>query len=277
MVIGTLLAIISIVAGFYVYINQAGGLRQFLETELTILAGAGAVTVGEAHLGLAMTGQPLAVTAKDIVIDLDQSRLKLPDVELQFGLGSVFSGRPEALILRGVQLDLVRQKQGWSGSAELSFLGQVGAGSVLQADNLPQNWLTGIKRVSVETDRLSLRDADGTRPPIILNDIHIDLLALADDDVSGSMRARRVAADGSDDGSFTVAFNGWATGETLSLDVSASRLQTADIANYIAGLPVEWRNPGRLSGHVGLTIAAGQLDRSKPMSIWSMASWGPRV
>ena len=129
MVIGMLLALVGMGAGGYVYINQAGGLRQFLETELTILAGAGAVTVGEAHLGLAMTGQPLAVTAKDIVIDLDQSRLNLPDVELQFGLVSVFSGRPEAVILRGVQLDLVRQKQGWSGSAEL-FISGAGRGTV---------------------------------------------------------------------------------------------------------------------------------------------------
>lgn len=231
MVIGALLALVGMGAGGYVYINQAGGLRQFLETELTILAGAGAVTVGEAHLGVAMTGQPLAVTAKDIVIDLDQSRLNLPDVELQFGFASLFNGRPEAVILRGVQLDLVRQKQGWSGSAELLFLGQVGARSAAHPDAMSKNRLAGIKRIAVETDRLSLRDADGARPPIILSDIHIDLVALADDDVSGSMRARRVAADGGDDGSFTVAFNGWPTGENLSLDVSASGLQTADIAD----------------------------------------------
>jgi hypothetical protein len=263
MVIGALLALVGMVAGGYVYINQAGGLRQFLETELTILAGAGAVTVGEAHLGLAMTGQPLAVTAKDIVIDLDQSRLDLPDVELQFGFASLFNGRPEAVILRGVQLDLVRQKQGWSGSAELLFMGQVGARSAAHPDAMSKSRLAGIKRIAVETDRLSLRDADGVRPPIILSDIHIDLVALADDDVSGSMRARRVAADGGDDGSFTVAFNGWPTGDNLLLDVSASGLQTADIASYIDGVPVVWRTPGRLSGHVGLAMTAGHLDRIK--------------
>ena len=263
MVIGALLALVGMGAGGYVYINQAGGLRQFLETELTILAGAGAVTVGEAHLGVAMTGQPLAVTAKDIVIDLDQSRLNLPDVELQFGFASLFNGRPEAVILRGVQLDLVRQKQGWSGSAELLFLGQVGARSAAHPDAMSKSRLAGIKRIAVETDRLSLRDADGARPPIILSDIHIDLVALADDDVSGSMRARRVAADGGDDGSFTLAFNGWPMGENLSLDVSASELQTADIANYIDGIPVVWRTPGRLSGHVGLAMTAGHLDRIK--------------
>lgn len=224
--IGFLFVILGVVAGGYVYVNQAGGLRRLLETELKILAGNAHVSVGAAKLSFSASAQPLTVQASDIVIALDDSQIDLPSIDLKFGLASLFNGHPEAVVLRGAKLDLVRQDSGWSGSAELIFLGQIAARSS-NAQSGTENVtgavgrLGGIKRISVETDRLSLSDASGKLPKIVFADISVDMFAPDDTAISGSMRARRLDADSATEaGSFTIAFEGWPGADDFRLNVS---------------------------------------------------------
>ena len=123
-IIVLLLATMIFGAG-YVYVNQAGGLRRLLETELSHMVGNGSAAVGDARLTFGLSRHPLQLVAENIVINLERGQIDLPDVEIGFGLTSLFGGRPETILLRGIKLDLVKKASGWSGSPAIIFLDQL--------------------------------------------------------------------------------------------------------------------------------------------------------
>ena len=264
--LGLVLIAVGFVFGGYLYVNQAGGLRRLLETELTIMAGNAPVSVGDARFGFAAGDYPVFIGATDIVITIDDSQIRLPSIDVRFGLGSIFDGHPKAITMRGVKLDLVRQQSGWSGSSELLFLSQLVARAPV-VDTPPERGkaaagrIAGIEHIAVETDRLSLSDATGLLSNVVFSNIYIDAFAPSDDVVSVSMRASRQNESGANDGSFTIAVDGWSGDGSFQLDVSASNLQTADIAGYIDGVPKALQNPGHLSGHIRVEIQNGVLQR----------------
>ena len=124
-VIAVLLLATIIFGAGYVYVNQAGGLRRVLETELSRMVGNGSASVGDARLNFALSRYPLQLVAENIVINLERDQIELPNVEIGFGLTSLFDGRPETILLRGIKLDLVKKASGWSGSPAIIFLGQL--------------------------------------------------------------------------------------------------------------------------------------------------------
>ena len=265
-VITVLLLATMIFGAGYVYVNQAGGLRRLLETELSHMVGNGSAAVGDARLTFALSRHPLQLVAENIVINLDRGQIDLPDVEIGFGLTSLFGGRPETILLRGIKLDLVKKASGWSGSPAIIFLDQLAKQSNQLEIGKPrsgpiQNRLGGMKSIAIETDRLSLSHENGALPKLVFGDIHIDVTSDDDGAVAGSLRARRLASDDAAAGSFTLSFDGWPGSDSFAFDMSASDLNTADISGYIDRLPVALRQIGILSGHLGLEMTDDLLTK----------------
>jgi hypothetical protein len=258
-VITVLLLATMIFGTGYVYVNEAGGLRRFLETELSRMVGNGSASVGNARLNFALSRRPLQLGAENIVINLEGDQIELPDVEIGFSLTSLFGGRPETILLRGITLDLVKKASGWSGSPAVVFLDQLAKQSNQLETGKPglgasQSRLSGVKLIAIETDRLSFSHETGALPKLVFADIHIDVTSGDDGAVSGSLRARRLASDDVVAGSFALSFDGWPGSEFFAFDMSASDLNTADISGYIDRLPAALRQIGVLSGHLGLEM-----------------------
>ena len=265
-VITVLLLATMIFGAGYVYVNQAGGLRRLLETELSHMVGNGSAAVGDARLTFALSRHPLQLVAENIVINLERGQIDLPDVEIGFGLTSLFGGRPETILLRGIKLDLVKKASGWSGSPAIIFLDQLAKQSNQLEIGKPrsgpiQNRLGGMKSIAIETDRLSLSHENGALPKLVFGDIHIDVTSDDDGAVAGSLRARRLASDDAAAGSFTLSFDGWPGSDSFAFDMSASDLNTANISGYIDRLPVALRQIGILSGHLGLEMTDDLLTK----------------
>ncbi|MDA9598142.1 hypothetical protein N9S15_01565, partial [bacterium] len=265
-VIAVLLLATIIFGAGYVYVNQAGGLRRVLETELSRMVGNGSASVGDARLNFALSRFPLQLVAENIVISLERDQIELPNVEIGFGLKSLFDGRPETILLRGIKLDLVKKASGWSGSPGIIFLGQLAKQSSQLESGKPrlgagQNRLGGVKLIAIETDRLSLSHRNGALSKLIFADIYIDVTSGDDGAVAGSLRARRLTSDGAAAGSFTLSFDGWPRSNSFAFDMSASALNTADISGYIDRLPAALGQIGVLSGHLGLEMKDGLLTK----------------
>ncbi|MDC1383311.1 DUF3971 domain-containing protein [Candidatus Puniceispirillum sp.] len=261
----TVAMIVTVTIGaIYLYVNQAGGLRRLLETELSLMVGVDTATVGQARFSLIFSSQPIQVTAKNIVISLKSEKINLPSTDIRFGLTSIFNGQPEMIILRGIKLDLVKKTAGWAGSPALLFLGQITKG--LNQANSPSNELRighnrlqGIKNIVIETDRLSLSHEVGTIPKLAFEDIYIDVRLGDNGKVFGHLRANCLNQDEHDAGSFAVSFEGLPGSHQIKLDLSASKLATRFISGYTDLLPVYLRQIGVLSGRVGLEVNDGSL------------------
>jgi hypothetical protein len=258
-VITVLLLATMIFGAGYVYVNQAGGLRRLLETELSRMVGKGWASVGDARLNFALSRRPLQLGAENIIINLERDQIELPDVEIGFGLTSLFGGRPETILLRGIKLDLVKKASGWSGSSAVVFLDQMAKQSNQLETGKPrsdasQNRLGGVKLIVIETDRLSLSHETGVLPKLVFADINIDVTSGDDGAVAGSLRARRLASDDVAAGSFTLSFDGWPGSDSFAFDMSASDLNTSDIGGYIDRFPAALRQIGVLSGHLDLEM-----------------------
>jgi len=230
------------------------------------MVGNGSAAVGDARLTFALSRHPLQLVAENIVINLERGQIDLPDVEIGFGLTSLFGGRPETILLRGIKLDLVKKASGWSGSPAIIFLDQLAKQSNQLEIGKPrsgpiQNRLGGMKSIAIETDRLSLSHENGALPKLVFGDIHIDVTSNDDGAVAGSLRARRLASDDAAAGSFTLSFDGWPGSDSFAFDMSASDLNTADISGYIDRLPVALRQIGILSGHLGLEMTDDLLTK----------------
>ena len=261
-----MLIVVSVGGGGYIYVNQAGGLRLLLETKLLAMAGGGNVAVGDVRVGFAASRQPLHVNASNIVVTLDESQIDLPGMQLKFGLDSLFHGRPSSILLKGLKLDLVKNEKGWSASPAVLFFGHLGNKNTAKSSSKGQgkdvaSRFAGIKQIAIESDRMSLSYADRDLPPVVFSDIHIDIMSFANRSISGSMRALRLDDDGNNAGSFTIALDGMPDGKNMVFDLTASKLMTANISDYVEQMPNILRQPGYLSGHLGLEIKDSIIRR----------------
>ena len=170
--------IVVIFAAGYLYVNQAGGLSRLLETELATMVGSGTASVGDARISVSLSRQPVQLTASNLVISLDSEKINLPRADLGFGWTSVLRGRPETIFLRGVKLDLVKKTGGWSGSPAILFLDRLAKNANQTPPNSTQlrnarSYLSGVKLIAIETDRLSLSHENAALPGLIFEDIYI--------------------------------------------------------------------------------------------------------
>ena len=112
---GTIFGLLSlcVVAGF-AFVQQAGGLSQLVENQMNKISDRLVVAVSDAGLGLQMSFRPLTLKIDNMRIELDQSKILVPTAEFEFGFASLLTRQAEKLILRGLDLDLVKTENGWN-------------------------------------------------------------------------------------------------------------------------------------------------------------------
>ncbi|MGB0690367.1 MAG: hypothetical protein ACPGOZ_06735, partial [Candidatus Puniceispirillum sp.] len=256
LVFTTLLLILVLIAGIAGFVVvQAGGLRQFLEDELSKLSPAVSAEVGAARLAFSMTSTPVSVVAKDIAFSFGDGAVTVPEGEVKFGFNSLWTGMPLALNLRGIEIQLVKSPTGWSGSQSTvllnALLGTTPDGATVPpADPAKDNGafnFTGLEQISIETDLVTISDASGVLAPIQLTGIYFDAQIEASGQVVGGVRGQRLI-DGVDAGRLAITFSGLPHGEQFVTDITADELNLADIAEYLDLDMVRQSHFGTLSG-----------------------------
>jgi len=269
-VFGAVLCVIALigVAGV-LYVNQAGGLARLIERQLNSVSDKLVVNIAAARLGVELSSRPLILTTSDVYITVGESTINLPAAELEFGLSSLLTGQPEKLVLRGVELDLVKTATGWRGSKLFGIAGALAEANALHpAASAHANPATtpavppfqGLRKIGIDAERVTLSDASGVLPPVAFSDIYVDLDALAAGALSGTVRGRQIS-DGlnTDAGTFTGTFTSWSGGGRLAVDVTAQNFELDDVMAYSDVVPPAIRHLGTLSGHVGVTVDAAKI------------------
>ena len=107
------LLLLCVGAGF-AFVHQAGGVSQLVEQRLNKISDRLVMAVADAGLGVRMSARPLTLKIDSMRIELDQSKILVPNAEFEFGVASLLTRQPEKLTLRGLDLDLVKTENGWN-------------------------------------------------------------------------------------------------------------------------------------------------------------------
>ena len=253
---GTIFGLLGLcaVAGF-VFVQQAGGLSQLVENQMNKISDRLVVAVSDAGLGLQMSFRPLTLKIDNMRIELDQSKILVPTAEFEFGFASLLTRQAEKLILRGLDLDLVKTENGWNIPKIMGVTGalldQTGqAGAIAQS-------LT-MRKIGIDVAKMTLSDATGTLPKVRFSDLYFDLESLTNGSLIGSMRGRHETGM-KDAGDFTATFTGWPGGSRFAVDLTAQKLRVSDFAGYIDKIPDEFKMLGTVSGHVGINVEESEI------------------
>ena len=118
---------------------------------------------------------------------MDQSKILVPTAKFEFGFGSLLTGHPEKLILRSLNLDLVKTENGWNipkimgvTGALLDRTGQAGTNAHSQT----------IRKIGIDVSSISLSDATGILPKVRFSDLYFDFESLTNGSLLGSVRGR---------------------------------------------------------------------------------------
>ena len=85
-----------------------------------------------------MSLRPLTLKIDNMRIELDQSKILVPTAEFEFGFASLLTRQPEKLILRGLDLDLVKTENGWNIPKIMGVTGAL-LGQTGQADKISKS------------------------------------------------------------------------------------------------------------------------------------------
>ena len=243
------------VAGFF-YVNQAGGLAQLIESKFNNVSGKIDLKVGSARIGAVLSLRPLVLKTYDVYINAEESSIKLPVAEFEFGLTSLTTGKPEKLVFRGLELDLVKTTEGWSGHKIFGFIGMLSGKS---AKNASAQVNHGLQKIGIDDFSITLADASGQLPSVKFSNLYLDFELLSAGALSGSLRGRHTK-DEENAGNFTATFTGWPGDERFLVDVTAQDLKLDDTLSYIEQMPIELKHLGTFSGHLGLSFNASQIE-----------------
>ena len=272
LVFTTLLLILVLITGIVGYvIVQAGGLRQFLEYELSKVSPVVSAEIGAARFAFSISPTPISVLAEDITFSYGDGAVIVPEGEVKFGFKSLWTGMPLALNLRGMEIHLVKSATGWSGSQSTALLNALvgtppdgGTKNTTNAvaENLPSVNFSGLKKISIETDLVTVSDATGILAPIQLTGIYIDAQLEDSGQIIGGVRGQRLIDD-ADAGRLAITFAGLPNSEEFITDITADELNLADIAEYLDITMVRQSHFGTLSGFLKV-----QLSRSSVTSVF---------
>ena len=110
---GAMLASLLVLAiASVVFVQQAGGLSPLVERQLNKISDQIVVRVSDAGLDLQWSSRPVVLKTYDVQMQLQESTLQIPSAEFEFGLTTLLTGQPEKLVLRGLDLDLVKTANG---------------------------------------------------------------------------------------------------------------------------------------------------------------------
>ncbi len=245
---------LCVVAGF-AFVQQAGGLSQLVEHRLNKISDRLVVAVSDAGLGLQMSLRPLTLNIDHMRIELDQSKILVPTAEFEFGFASLLTGQPEKLILRGLDLDLVKTENGWNMPKIMGVTGAL-LGRTEQAGKIAQN-LT-MRKIGIDVASMTLSDATGILPKVRFSDLYFDFEALTNGSLVGSIRGRHDTS-ATDAGDFTATLTGWPGGSRFAVDMTAQKLRLTDFAGYIDKIPDEFKTLGTVSGHIGINVEESEI------------------
>ena len=241
-------------AGF-AFIQQAGGLTQLAEHRLNKISDRFVVAVSDAKLGLQMSARPFTLEIDDMRIELDQSKILVPKAEFEFGFASLLTRQPEKLILRGLDLDLVKTENGWNIPKIMgltgAFLDRTG-----RDGQIAQNHT--IRRIGIDVASVTLSDATGILPKVRFSDLYFDFESLKNGSLVGSIRGRHVTS-ATDAGNFTATFTGRPEVSQFSVDMTAKKFRLTDLAGYIDKIPNAFKTLGTVSGHVGINVEGSEI------------------
>ena len=243
-----------IVAGF-AFVQQAGGLSKLVEHRLNKISDTLVVAVSDAGLGVQMSLRPLTLKIYDMRIELDQSKILVPTAEFEFGFASLLTIQPEKLILRGLDLDLVKTENGWDIP---KIIGMTGAllDRTGQDGKIAQS-LT-MRKIGIDVDSMTLSDATGTLPKVRFSNLYFDFESLTNGSLVGSIRGRHDTS-ATDVGDFTATLTGWPGGSRFAVDLTAQKLRLSDFAGYIDKIPREFKMLGTASGHIGINFEDSEI------------------
>ena len=272
LVFTTLLLILALIAGIVGYVVvQAGGLRQFLEYELSKVSPVVSTEVGAARLAFSISSTPISVMAEDITFSFGDGAVIVPEGEVKFGFKSLWTGMPLALNLRGMEIHLVKSKAGWSGSQSTALLNALlgtptDGDTKITTDPVAENRssvnFAGLKHISIETDLVTVSDATGVLAPIQLTGIYIDVQLGEAGQIIGGVRGQRLIDD-ADAGRLAITFSGLPNSEDFITDITADELNLADVAEYLDISMVRQSHFGTLSGFLKV-----QMNRANVTSVF---------
>ncbi|MEL0204978.1 MAG: hypothetical protein VW987_01560, partial [Alphaproteobacteria bacterium] len=152
-----LVLLVAIVGVPVAYVVHHGGIAELLESRINAASGEARVKVSDARLMFRSAIVPIYIRAGDIGITLDDTELHLPQTEIFFGLKSLISGVPSEVSIKGLELDVVRNPEGWSGSPlVLYLLGAAGAANHAPAEEGATASLPEFGRLTILANRLSI-------------------------------------------------------------------------------------------------------------------------
>ena len=245
---------LCVVAGF-AFVQQAGGLSQLVEHRLNKISDRLVVAVSDARLGVQISLRPLTLNIDHIRIELDQSKILVPTAEFEFGFASLMTRQPEKLILRGLDLDLVKTEDGWSMPKIMGVTGAL-LDRTEQAGKIAQN-LT-MRKIGIDVASMTLSDATGILPEVGFSDLYFDFESLTNGSLVGSIRGRHETS-ATDAGDFTATLTGWPGASQFAVDMTAQRLLLDNFAGYIDQIPDEFKTLGTVSGHIGINFQDAEI------------------
>jgi len=248
---GTIFGLLGLcfVAGF-IFVQQAGGLSQLVEHKLNRISDRFVVLVSDVGLSVQMSWRPLILKIDNMRIGMDQSKILVPTAEFEFGLASLFTRQPEKLILRGLDLDLVKTENGWN------FPKIIGMTRALLDQTGQADWITQgvtMRKIAIDVASMTLSDATSTLPKVKFSDLYFDFASLTNASLTGSIRGRHDTG-ASEAGEFTATLTGWPGGSGFAVDMTAQKLRLSDFAGYIDKIPAEFKKLGAVSGHIGINF-----------------------
>jgi hypothetical protein len=188
-------------------------------------------------------------------IELDQSKILVPTAEFEFGLASLPTRQPEKLILRGLDLDLVKTENGWNIPKIMGVMGALLSRPGRDGKSVQSH---SLRKIGVDVATVTLSDATGILPKVRFTDLYFDFETLKNSSLVGSMRGRHVnSATGA--GHFTATFTGRPEAGRFSVDMTAQKLQLTDFAGYIDKIPNAFKTLGTVSGYIGINIEESEI------------------
>jgi hypothetical protein len=190
-----LASLLVLVIASVVFVQQAGGLSPLVERQLNKISDQIVVRVSDAGLDLQWSSRPVILKTYDVQMQLQESTLQIPSAEFEFGLATLLTGQPEKLVLRGLDLDLVKTANGWDLPKIMGItaplLGRKDAPGASGA------LATGLamRKIGIDAVSMTLSDATGVLPPVRFADLYFDFESLATGSLTGSLRGRHVAND----------------------------------------------------------------------------------
>ena len=129
-----LMSLVALGGAGYWYLDRQGGIITLLENNLSYPEENFYVEVGSVSWSIQWSATPLVVDVRDVDITAGTQTLHLPESTLYFGRKSIATqGQPEILIVKGLEVDLIKSAEGWE--SKIVLWGLIHPSPV-------KNWLT---------------------------------------------------------------------------------------------------------------------------------------